>query len=45
MGEGSQSVDLKHVTFNLPNDHANSSTCLGDRSIMEIFEMCAIKNA
>ena len=45
MGEGSHSVDLKRVAFNLPNDHANSSECLADRAIMAIFETCAIKNA
>ena len=45
MGEGSHSVSLKRGAFNLPNDHANNSTCLDDRSIMEIFKMCTIKNA
>ena len=42
MGEGSHSVDLKHAAFNLPNDHANISSCLNDRSIMEIFGTCAV---
>ena len=45
MGEGSHSVGLKHAAFNLPNDHANSSTCLDDHAIMAIFETCAVKNA
>ena len=45
MGEGSHSVGLKHVAFNLPNDHANNSTCLDDRATMEIFETCAIKKS
>ena len=44
MGEGSHSFDLKCVTFNLSNDHANNSTCLDDRAIMAIFETCAVKN-
>ena len=45
MGEGSHSVGLKRAAFNIPNDHSNSSTCLDDRAIMVIFEMCAVKNA
>ena len=45
MREGSHSVGLKHATFNLPNDHANISACLDDRSIMAIFKTCAVKNS
>ena len=44
MGEGSHCFGLKRAAFNLPNDHANSSTCFHDHAIMAIFEMCAIKN-
>ena len=42
MGEGLHSVDLKHASLNLSNDHAISAAHLADHAIMEIFEMCAI---
>ena len=45
MEKGSHSVDLKHAAFKLSNDHTNSSTCLDDRAIMAIFEMCVVKDA
>ena len=45
MERGSHSVDLKHASFNRLNDHANSSACLENHAIMEIFEMCVVKDA
>ena len=41
---GSHGVDLKRASFNRSNDHTNSSTCLDDHAIIEIFETCAIKD-
>ena len=39
MGKG---LVLKRATFNLPNDHANSSACLNNRAIMENFGTCEV---
>ena len=45
MERGPHSVDLKHASFNLSNDHAISSARLTNRAIMEIFETCDVEVA
>ena len=42
--EGSHSANLKRSAFNLPNNHATSSACLNNRSIMEnVWSVCRPK--